>query len=246
MSIRYMHRLFLTTFRFLYLSFIFSLFSKDESDTTFAVIGNESCDLDSACCSIALAHFLSVKNPDNPSVPLLNCHREDLPLRQDIIWLMQHIGIDHTQFVHYPEEFNPSEAKNLKVTLVDHNVPDEMLRPHTVEIIDHHEDAQTIQCPRVIEGVGSCATLVAERLLDDEEYEMTKDIATLLLSAILADTANLVAEGRTTDKDRFVASRLEGLVTVTPDELYNKVTLPGLCLLLMKCTFMVHILFTLA
>ena len=136
---------------------------------------------------------------------------------------MQHIGIDHTHFIHYPEDFDPSNFHKLEVILVDHNVPDEKLLPFVKEIIDHHEDAETVQCTRVIETVGSCSTLVAERLLGDAEYEMAKEIATLLFAAILADTANLQNEGRTTDKDKSVASQLKDLVEMSADELYNKV-----------------------
>ena len=136
---------------------------------------------------------------------------------------MQHLGIDHTQFVHYPEQFDPAGFTDLKVTLVDHNVPDEKLRSHVKEILDHHEDAEAIQCTRVIESVGSCCTLVAERLTDDQDYEMTREVAWLLLAAILADTGNLLVEERTTDKDKSMASRLKHLVDISMDELYNKV-----------------------
>ena len=136
---------------------------------------------------------------------------------------MQYLGVDYAHFKHYPEEFNPSDFKDLQVTLVDHNVPDEKLRSHVIEIIDHHEDAEAIQCPRVMEYVGSCATLVAERLLNNKDYEMTKEKATMLLSAILADTSNLDAKRRTTDKDRSIALCLKDLVDIDTNEIYSKV-----------------------
>ena len=187
------------------------------------MIGNESCDLDSVCCAVAYAHYLSVINPSCSCIPLLNCHREDISLRQDVVWLMEHLNIDCTQFMHYPEEFDPSDYKDLQVTLVDHNVPDEKLRPYVIEIIDQHVDAEAIDCPRVMEFVGSCSTLVAERLINNKDYEMPNEIATLLLSAILTDTSNLNIERVTTDKDQSVAMCLKDLVDITTDEIYNKV-----------------------
>ena len=172
---------------------------------------------------LALSHFLFKKYPSDSILPLVHCHREDLPLRQDIVWLFKHLNIDLTQLIHFPEEVEISKLPDPQVTLVDHNVPDETLCPHVTEIIDHHDDAQTIRCPRTIEPVGSCATLVGKRLLTDKEYEIPEEVATLLLAAILADTANLLGEGRVTEKDKYIASLLVHHVSITTDELYNQV-----------------------
>lgn len=172
--------------------------------------------------ALALAHYYAATNPSSLALPLLNCHREDLSLRQDIIWLLQHLDIDPTHLLFLPEVDIPL-LPNPTVTLVDHNVPDEMLRPYVNEIIDHHDDAQTIDCSRVIEAVGSCSTLVGERLINSEEYSIPKEIATLLLAAILIDTCNLKVEERFTDKDRDIAAKLEPLVAMTPDQLFFKV-----------------------
>lgn len=196
----------------------------EEFNTIRIVIGNESCDLDSTSCLLALSHFLFKKYPSDSILPLVQCHREDLPLRQDIVWLFKHLNIDLTQLIHFPEEVEISKLPHPQVTLVDHNVPDETLRPHVTEIIDHHDDAQTIRCPRTIEPVGSCATLVGERLLTDKEYEIPEEVATLLLAAILADTANLLGEGRVTEKDKYIASLLVHHVSITTDELYNQIS----------------------
>ena len=158
-------------------------------------------------------------------IPLLNCHREDLPLRQDIVWLMEYLSIDYNNLKYYPEEFDPNRFQDLQVSLVDHNLPDEKLHSHVVEIIDHHDDADAVKCPRTIEKVGSCATLIAERVLQDDSYEVTEEIAILLLAPILADTANLVDDcQRTTDKDRSMVSQLMKFIDrISRTELYNQV-----------------------
>ncbi len=59
-----------------------------------------------------------------------------------------------------------------------------------------------------MESVGSCATLIATQLLSDQNYPITSEIATLLISAILLDTGGLLLEGIVTDKDKEVSSQL--------------------------------------
>ena len=63
-----------------------------------------------------------------------------------------------------------------------------------------------------VERVGSCATLVADKLLGSEGYTVGEGVAILLLSAILVDTGNLLSEGIVTDKDKTVASKLQEIL----------------------------------
>lgn len=65
------------------------------------VIGNESCDLDSAVCAIALAYFYETSALSSHStdirriiIPVLNISRENLPLKTEVIYLMRKHGID--------------------------------------------------------------------------------------------------------------------------------------------------------
>ena len=49
------------------------------------VLGNESCDLDSAVCAITLAHHLQLKNEAGELIlPVLNIPQEDVPLRTEV------------------------------------------------------------------------------------------------------------------------------------------------------------------
>lgn len=192
---------------------------------TRLVVGNESCDLDSVACTLSLSHFYwSTVGSSFFSIPLLNCLREDLSLRQDIVWLLNHLQIDSTHFM-FLSEVNLSDLPHPRVTLVDHNVPDENIRPFVDEIIDHHDDAYTFECSRVIEPVGSCSTLVGERLLSSEDYKIPSDVATFLLAAILIDTGNLKMESRVTPKDIEVAEKLGSLVSLSSDQLYYNVSI---------------------
>lgn len=65
------------------------------------VIGNESCDLDSAVCAIALAYFYeSTANSSQYMaerrihIPVLNITRENLPLKTEVIFYIKKLGID--------------------------------------------------------------------------------------------------------------------------------------------------------
>lgn len=65
------------------------------------VIGNESCDLDSAVCAIALAYFYeSTANRSicmdkrRTIIPVMNISRENFPLKTEVIFFMHKHGID--------------------------------------------------------------------------------------------------------------------------------------------------------
>ena len=100
-----------------------------------------------------------------------------------------------------------------------YNIP-LMYRPHTHThththtVIDHHElsPSTCVGCEGVrvtVEWVGSCATLTAAQLLSNpQSYSISLTVATLLLSAILLDTGDLLLEGRVTDSDKEVAGQL--------------------------------------
>ncbi|KAJ2782018.1 hypothetical protein H4R18_002523 [Coemansia javaensis] len=109
----------------------------------------------------------------------------------------------------------------LDIWLVDHNAPASrlaVLAPFVRGIVDHHVDEG--QCPqaawRQIATVGSCSTLVAERLraLPDA---IDPPLAKMLLAPILIDTANLSpAAQRATDADIACAAWLAAMVDWTP------------------------------
>jgi len=58
------------------------------------VVGNESCDLDSAVSAIVLAYFLqSPGEKEKIIVPVLNVSSEDLPLKTDVTKVLLTLGI---------------------------------------------------------------------------------------------------------------------------------------------------------
>ena len=196
--------------------------------------GNQACDLDSIASALVHAHYIATTQVGVASIPLLQCPRKDLSLRTDAAWLLETLGIDPSQLV-WAEDLTLerlSSVEQLSVTLVDHSYPTGVLggfRSAVMEVIDHHrkeegeEEVGGGQCERRVEYVGSCSTLVAEKLLDDTSYVLEGVAATLLLAAILIDTLNLdESEGRVTEKDRAIAQKLIPLTTVPRDELYQQ------------------------
>lgn len=76
---------------------------------------------------------------------------------------------------------------------------------------------------KTIESVGSCCTLVAEKIYNQSE-ELTAEfpIPDLLLSGILLDTVNLKqGVGRTTEKDVEFAEELAKYASIPEEEIFN-------------------------
>lgn len=174
--------------------------------------------MDSVVSTLAHAYFISqTLRGDEFSIPLLQCDCADLHLRQDILWLFNELGIDPDTLI-YQEDITIetlSGVGELSITLVDHNSPRgllESLRSKIVEIIDHHELSGATQpgsgVKVLIEDVGSCSTLVAEKIIHDNIEAVDEKVAVLLLASILLDTGNLKMQGRVTEKDCAVAKLL--------------------------------------
>ena len=92
-------------------------------------------------------------------------------------------------------------------------------------ISDHHKDQwpANLKVSKNIELVGSCSTLVAEKLLTTDVLD--RQITGLLLGTILLDTVNLDPRAaRMTDKDKEVVQQLQDKYPVALDELYRSVS----------------------
>lgn len=134
--------------------------------------------------------------------------------------MFERLGIPLDQLTFLPEIDLPS-IPELSVTLVDHNNPMDTVRPFVSDVVDHHVDQNCISCTKDIRLVGSCATLVAERLLESPGYELQQEVATLLLGAILLDTDNLHNEALTTPTDVEVVAHIKPLSSADGDELHS-------------------------
>ncbi|ORX72667.1 DHH phosphoesterase [Linderina pennispora] len=191
------------------------------------VLGNESADLDSMVSSVGLAYALSAQYPDTQHIPVINVNRSDLALRPECDLLLRETlmteggSIDDLTFI---DDFNlqmVTDQGDIGIWLADHNAPasrQSFLERYVVGIVDHHADEGKSQGAKVrqIETVGSCSTLVAERIKGLGDL-VEPTLARMLLAPILIDTTNLSpAAKRATPKDIDMAGWLTPQVDCTP------------------------------
>lgn len=192
-------------------------------------IGNDSCDLDSIACAISHAYFLANQTSGITSLPVLQCSSADFALRADAVWLFDQLKLDPSRLLYSDGVLEMLKAvRKVTVTMVDHAIPTGLLcalpNMEVVQVIDHHNATPLVgdSCHNVIEPVGSCATLVTEKILRDGKCIIPSTIATLLLGAILLDTVCLDEEqGRVSDKDKAMAKALDGISEMPSAQLYT-------------------------
>ncbi|KAG9334705.1 hypothetical protein JZ751_007240 [Albula glossodonta] len=153
------------------------------------VLGNEACDLDSMVSAISFAYFLSKTSGSSgrTPVPVLNIPRSEFPLRTDNVFHLRENGLAVEDLVFRDDVDLQAlhRAGRLALTLVDHNVlpsTDSDLEAAVVEVIDHHrlERQPSPSCPVTLEMVGSCATLVTERITQKAPEILDRQLAQLL------------------------------------------------------------------
>ncbi|XP_023161886.2 exopolyphosphatase PRUNE1 [Drosophila hydei] len=159
------------------------------------VIGNESCDLDSAVSALTLAFIYAARQKDQDFVPVLNIPRLDYPLKTEVGHMFQKCEINEQMLVFrddLPEKLNNPD---INVILVDHHV--NSWAANVGEILDHRPmekhplvDQLPAHCVLHIEPeLGSCATLVGERYLAEQEPR-SAIVTQLLHATIVLDTIN--------------------------------------------------------
>ncbi|KAM6039552.1 exopolyphosphatase PRUNE1 isoform 2-T2 [Chlamydotis macqueenii] len=183
------------------------------------VMGNEACDLDSTVSALALAYFLAKASPAPKAafIPVLNIPRADFALRTETTFLLRKQGIPTASLI-FRDEIDLGglhRAGLLSLTLVDHHVlpgADAALEEAVVEVLDHRplERDQAPGCQVTAEPVGSCATLVTERIAQGPPGVLDGPTAALLHGTILLDCVNLSpAAGKVTPRDVACVSLLE-------------------------------------
>ena len=198
------------------------------------VIGNEAADIDSIVSSIVYAFFKETINPKKESeifMPVINIPKDDLRLRNEIIYLFSQtkINIKNLIFLDQIDFKHLAEQKKLKLILVDHNKishKQEFLSDYIEEVIDHHEDEKSYNnIIKTIEKTGSTATLVGEKIIQRNSALLDKEIAILLSGAISIDTSNLSQKsGKTTQKDEKILNYLISEYEIDKNELFEKLS----------------------
>ncbi|WDP89979.1 MAG: DHH family phosphoesterase [Desulfobacter sp.] len=178
------------------------------------VMGNEAADLDSMASAIVFAYIRSKAQPDKTIVPLMPIVREDFKLRTEAVYVFEKAQIDLDCLIFLDEMPQTFMDHVNRMAIVDHNKLPGAFEGHGDKvqmIVDHHKEEGLYENAeiRVIEPVGSTASLVGEMLIKEFPKLMDAQIAMLLTGTILLDTVNLAPEaGRVTNKDTEIALTL--------------------------------------
>ncbi|KAL0858484.1 hypothetical protein ABMA27_012352 [Loxostege sticticalis] len=213
------------------------------------VLGNESCDLDSAVSALVYSIFLHWQYQqikckvctkinrnedmykDDIFLAILNVDRDDYELKTEVVYFFKEHGITAEKLI-FRNDLDLKQlvpTKRAKVVLVDHHTlssNDQFLTPYVTEIIDHRpidksswgykEDTRS-----TIETVGSCCTLIAQRVKDLAAL-VAKDVdffnaypacSDMLHSTIILDTVNFSQDlKKATPHDEDIILFLETLL----------------------------------
>jgi len=172
---------------------------------TIYIVGHKNPDTDSICAAIAYADLKRK----------MGATEEIMPARSGDI-------NDETRFI--LNRFNTEDptlldnATGKKVILVDHSEPkqrpENMDKGEIVEVLDHHNINFTQATPILFhaEPAGSTSTIIA-RMYFEKKIELPKDIAGILLGAIISDTV-IFKSPITTQEDKDIADKLKSIAGI--------------------------------
>ncbi|HQJ23303.1 MAG TPA: DHH family phosphoesterase [Rectinema sp.] len=204
----------------------------NEVEKICIVMGNEAADLDSMSSALTYAWYKSESIPIEKIafVPLIPIPRDDFKLRTEAFYLFHEARINEDSLFFIDDiDMHALHTKGaLRLIIVDHNKLGKSFSEYSEdidEIIDHHQDeGQYLNVQhRIIEPVGSTATLVTINILRDLKTKIDQNIALLLAGTILLDTVNLDPKaGRVTEKDEEMVNALLPIARKSKDELFSK------------------------
>lgn len=188
-------------------------------------------DLDSLASAIAFAWYQNTIQKDS-AVPLVQTPRPDLSLRAENLYALELAGLaESTQHLLCSDDISTSSPfPSSRFILVDHNrlqarFTQENPTARVIAIVDHHEDEgvhKDSADPRIIMvPTGSSSSLVARFLSNQCSEETPKELATLLLCAILVDTNGLKPGGKAETIDREAAGYLAPRSLLSSDDSFT-------------------------
>ncbi|XP_076649400.1 exopolyphosphatase PRUNE1-like isoform X2 [Halictus rubicundus] len=160
-----------------------ALSNLQDYDRVRVVMGNGTCDLDSAVCALVQGYleYLDTKEECEFNrvaiIPLMNIPRREYCIKTEVVYVFKHYKIS-PDLLTFRDEIDLKgltdrfAGTTLEVVLVDHHAlpeEDSFLTDSVIRVIDHRPRDTNWPWPDrdvCIETVGSCATLVARRFLD--------------------------------------------------------------------------------
>ena len=173
------------------------------------VFGHKSPDSDTITSSIVMANLENeLGNADAKAYRLGNINKETE-------FILNYLDMDAPELLESIED-------GANVILVDHNSPSESVdnleNANILKVVDHHKLALETSYPLFLrfEPVGCTETILC-KLYEENDVEITKEIATLMLSAIISDTL-LLKSPTTTEDDKLAVEKLSKIAEVDAEE----------------------------
>lgn len=173
------------------------------------VFGHKSPDSDTITSSIVMANLENeLGNADAKAYRLGNINKETE-------FILNYLNIEAPELLDDIED-------GANVILVDHNSPaesvDNLENANILKVVDHHKLALETSYPLFLrfEPVGCTETILC-KLYEENNVEITKEIATLMLSAIISDTL-LLKSPTTTDDDKLAVEKLSKIAEVDAED----------------------------
>lgn len=170
--------------------------------TNIKVFGHKTPDTDSVCSAIAFAWYLTEKK-GTPATPYI----AGVP-NKETAFALNKLGVGT------PEKID-SIGEGDQVAIVDTTNPDELIsnpeEAEVLEIVDHHKlgGLKTITpLKATIRPLGCSSTVIWGIMKSEGVNRVPKEIAGLMLTAIISDTLKLTGP-TTTDEDKVAVDELK-------------------------------------
>jgi len=170
------------------------------------IIGHKNPDTDSVASAIGYAELLKRRGKD--AVPLV-CGE----INKGTLLALNKFGLEA------PEQAHLIDFPDASVVLVDHNEEgqwaDGLVKEHVTELIDHHRFGDFSSAKPIYvrtQPVGATASIITN-IYKECDQEPTKEVAGLLLSAILTDTL-MFNSPTTTEYDKRAADWLNQIAEI--------------------------------
>ncbi|MCQ2972904.1 MAG: manganese-dependent inorganic pyrophosphatase [archaeon] len=170
-------------------------------DETY-IFGHKSPDTDSITSSLVMAYLEKELGNEN----VVSCRLGNL--NKETEFVLDYFDIEAPKLIEKVED-------GANVILVDHNSPSESVEnienAQILKVVDHHKIAFETAYPLFVrcEPVG-CTETIMIKLFEENGIEIPKEIASLILSAIISDTL-LLKSPTTTDDDKKAVEKLAAI-----------------------------------
>lgn len=172
------------------------------------IFGHKNPDTDSITSSLVMTDFeKKLGNTSAVACRLGNVNKETE-------YVLNYLGIEAPELIENVED-------GANVILVDHNSPKESIdnldKVNILKVVDHHKLVLETSYPLFYraEPVG-CTETIMYKLYKENNLEIDKKIATLMVSAIISDTL-LLKSPTTTEEDKKAVKELAEIAEINPE-----------------------------